>query len=352
MPEIRKISVLGAGALGTLVGGLVQRNRPDLEVVLLTRGGHLEALSQQGFARLDGDWGRFDVPIRATEDPQATEGSDLVVLTVKTQDTAATANAYRELLGKAIVVSLQNGINQRVLRNYVPADRLIVGMTATNMTMLQPGTVTLHRNGTSTIGAASPEVPAESLQAVHDILSASGLKFVVADSILGIQYNKLLFNTMGYTSVLSDSDCIRACLLDRRWRTRVGLPLLEEGQRVLAAAGIDLVPAAGGSDVLRLKKLFRLLNATRLDAVARTFSRWSGAPRLVFSVYQDLQRGRPTEIDFVNGEIVRLAAEAGTEAPYNATTVAMVHELEARGGRPFFAKQEVVDRFSQVAAAT
>ncbi len=343
-----KISVIGAGALGTLFAGLIKRYQPSSDVVLVGRGAHLKAMQESGVARLRGNWGVYSVPVHATEDPEAVRGSDLVLFTVKTQDTRKAATRFAHACGRAIIVSLQNGINQRELVHFFPHDRLLVGMTTTNMTSLEPGTVEFHRNGVSIIGPATDQVTTETLGQAHQILALSGLRFDQDLSILGIQYNKLLLNTMGYASVMSAADLIREGLLDWDWRNNLAIPLLDEGMNVLKNADVQLKKTRRGEDVMRVRRLMRFLNFPGVNAVARPLINIFKPPRIVFSVYQDLRRKKPTEIDYVNGEIVRLAQEIGVEAPLNAEVVRVIHELEASGGQNFLSHQQVIERFANL----
>ncbi len=349
MNQIKKISVVGAGAIGTLFGGLIKHHNPDVEMVLISRGEHCRAMADRGYAELRGDWGRREVPVIASSDPADVIDSDLVLFTVKTQDTVETAQQFAGAMGDAIVVSLQNGINQRMLSKYIRPDRLLVGMTATNMDIIQPGVVSLKRKGVSVIGPPTPDVSPAIVEQARQTLASSGLKFEASTHIVGVQYNKLLFNTMGYASVLSASDFIRDGMLDGPWRKNVAIPLLSEGMAVLKEAGIPLERASGMSDVIRLRRLLHALNAPGLDRVVRAIvSNVFRPPRLVFSVYQDLLRHKPTEIDFVNGEIVRLAQECSLEAPYNAEVVHRVHLMEASPVKDFPATEEVIRRFREL----
>jgi len=349
MSSIKKVSVIGAGAIGAMFGGLIKRHDPSIEVVLIARGEHLAAMQNRGHVQLRGDWDVADVPVTASSDPAAVEGSDLILFTVKTQDTEETARRFADHFGDSVVVSLQNGINQRMLSQFVREDRLLVGMTATNMAIVEPGVIDCTRRGVSVIGAASDAVPAVMVERARRTLDSSGLPVESSDVILGVQYNKLLFNTMGYASVLSATDFLRDGIFNRRWRTSVAMPILAEGFRVLEAAGIRLEKASGGSDVIRLKRLMGWLGVPGLDRFVRTIARGPIAPpRLVFSVYLDLVRGRSTEIDFVNGEIVRLAREAGVEAPYNAEVMRRVHEMEAAEKNHFLSREEIARVFRSI----
>jgi 2-dehydropantoate 2-reductase len=346
----KKLSVVGAGALGTVVGGLIKHHRPDLDVVLVTRGEHCQRIQETGRVVLRGPWGQCSPEVSATTDLGEIANSDLVLFTVKSQHTAETARQIAPLLGDATLVALQNGVNQHALRSSIRDDRLMVGMTATNMTMTSPGEVSLQRNGLSIIGSPDGACPPALVEAARDFLATSSLPFETSDQILGIQYNKLLMNTMGYASVLSASDFIIDGILYGPWRRHVALPLLNEGFAVLEAAGIRLGRTGGMSDVIRFGRLLRALNTPGIDGIARWGVKQLVRPKkLVYSVYQDLVRGKPTEIDYINGEIVRLADQCGVPAPYNRLVVQMTHHLEKKPSDQFPTHQQVIARFRELA---
>ena len=177
-------------------------------------------------------------------------------------------------------------------------------------------------------------------------MKRTGLRMEMEQDIQGVQYNKLLMNTMGYASVLSASDFITDGILCRTWRRTIARPLVAEGLAILQRACVQLRRTSGFSDVIRFRRLLRLLDMPLLDRTVKIVVNGLLRPkRIVYSVYQDLVRGKETEIDFVNGEIVRLAEEHGTTAPFNAQVVKMIRELEERGPGSFFLKGEVISRF-------
>ncbi|TWT93606.1 ketopantoate reductase family protein [Neorhodopirellula pilleata] len=350
MTVAKKVSVIGAGAIGAMFGGLIKHHQPETEVVLIARGDHGREMQQRGIVSLRGSWGQRDVPITASSDPAAVAGSDLILFTVKTQDTVATATQFADWIGDAIVVSLQNGINQHLLAPIVREENLLVGMTATNMSIDQPGVVTCNRSGVSVIGPASKRVTGATLDLANRTLAASQLPIEISDRILGAQYNKLLLNTMGYASVLSATDFLREGILDRDWRNQVALPILDEGLRVLAAANRSIERVGGMSDVFRFRRMLRTFNLPGFQVLVRNVLRGPlRLPSLKYSVYQDLMRNRPTEIDYVNGEVVRLANECHIDAPLNAEVVRLVHELESVDDVTFFSRREITERFRTVA---
>jgi len=349
MNELKKISVIGAGAIGTLLGGLIKHHRADLELVLITRGAHRDRMQETGRAELQGFWGSCSVAVTASSDYQDIADSDLVLFTVKSQDTADTAKQVAPMLGDAVVVSLQNGVNQHLLSQFIRPERLLVGMTATNMALIQPGVVSLQRNGVSVIGSPTQDVPTAVVEGARDALAISRLKFETSDDILGVQYNKLLMNTMGYASVLSASNFISDGILSRPWRNHVALPLLKEGLSVLDAAGIPLQRTSGISDVFRFRRLLQALNTPLADRLIRSILVNLVRPqKIVYSVYQDLMRGKPTEIEFINGEIVRLAERCQVPAPYNQRVVQMIHELENQDPVQFPTHEDVISQFRKL----
>jgi len=333
-----------------MLGGLIKRYDPTVDMLFLARGEHGRRMRESGGVELHGPWGRCHVPVRVSDRLADLAGSSVVLLGVKSQDTEEVAQKASEHLGRAVVVSVQNGINQRVLSNHVSPKRLVVGMTATNMAIVAPGVVSLQRNGITVVGAGTEQTPSTIVEQAEAVLAKSRLAVRSERNVLGVQYNKLLMNTMGYASVLSDSNFITEGILDRGWRRAVAMPILAEGLRVLDNAGIELVRTPGLSDVLRFRRLLATIDAPPVAAVLRLVLTKLVVPkRIVYSVYQDLVRGRKTEIDFVNGEIVRLAETHGTEAPLNATVVEMVRELERREPGSFFSRENVVSRFEGIA---
>ncbi len=337
-----QIAVLGAGAVGSMIGGLIAAHDPSVELRLWARGEHARQMRTQGGVTLLGPWGTKHAAARVCEDPKDLRGSDLVLLTVKSQDTAATLEAAAGEFGAAPVVSLQNGINQHVMERYLQPQQLLVGMTATNMAIPKPGTVSLQRDGITVVGSVADPSPTAMIERVIALLRLSTLKMQSQRNIIGVQYNKVAMNTIGYTSVLSRSHFLRDCILDRQWRQQIAEPMLDECFATYKAAGIHLETVPGPSDVRRFRRLLHQLDRPCLGVLYGWGVRHAARQRIVYSVEQDLMRGRPTEIDYVNGQIVRLAAEHGCEAPLNKKVVDLVHQLESEPSPTFLSRERVI----------
>lgn len=347
-----KISFLGAGAIGSMFAALLKHYAPELDVLIVVRGAHGEEISESGEVAIHGPWGVRQIPIAWSFDPRDVAGSDFVFVTVKSQSTAEALQQAGDALGDATVVSIQNGINDSQYTQHVTPGRLVMGMTTTNMAILEPGAVSMQLDGCTLFGPPVGNNNIHGAQQVVELLSRigePGLDFIPHPNILGIRYNKLIINALGYASCLSASNFITEALCDKPWREGVGRRIVEECRRVLAAAQIEIAKIPGRSDLSRIENLMLALNMPILGKMAQIAIRgkFERSP-IVFSLEQDLRRGKPTEVDHINGQIVRLAESANMKAPVNAEIVRMTHELEQQSSGDFFQKQDVIDRITKL----
>lgn len=346
-----KVSVLGAGAVGCMIAGLMKRHDPSIDLWLYARGEHAAQMTRTGMMELRGECGTSQVKVNVFKSIADIANSDLVLLTAKSTATEEIIQAAKPYIGNSILVSLQNGINQHTLGRYLDASQYFVGITATNMSIQSPGVIELHLAGPTIIGPPQGEPVNRGVTfnpPFLNLLRKSGLPMLGHEPIWEVQFNKISVNSLGYTSALSRSNFATECLLEPTWRRTIAVPMLEESARVMAAAGIKIAHVPGPSDVLRLRKALRLLENPLARLPISWLIRRRGTPRLIYSVEQDLLRGRPTEIDFVNGEIVRLAQQHGVDAPLHQLSVDLAHELERRDEDRFLARDEVIRRFAKL----
>ncbi|WP_442482049.1 ketopantoate reductase family protein [Aeoliella sp. SH292] len=351
-----KVSFLGAGAIGSMFAALLKQHAPDLDVLVVVRGAHGEAISHSGEIEIVGPWGNRPVPIAWSFDPADVAGSDFVFVTVKSQATREALQQAGSALGDAVVVSIQNGINDGQYTGFVPLERLVMGMTATNMAVLEPGQVSMQLDGHTMFGPPIGSTSTVAAQKVVDLMGriqVPGLDFSVHPNILGVRYNKLVINALGYASCLSGSNFITEALCYTPWREGVGRPIVAECRRVLAAGGVEIPRIQGRSDLTKVENLMRVLGTPILGKLVQMAIRgkFERSP-IVFSLLQDLRRGKPTEVDHINGQIVRVAAMAGTEAPVNAEIVKITHELEHRSGERLTTREDVIDRIINITKLT
>jgi len=335
-----RIAVLGAGAIGSVVGALLARGGQD--VTLIGRPDHVNAVRERGL-RIDGALGSFTVPVAASVSLDFRP--ELALLAVKTQDVEATVRAHRALLEGAPLVTLQNGVqSDAIVAGLLPADALLSAVVLVTATYLSPGEVTIVDRGHLVLGR--PAGPRDALVAkVAPVLDAA-IPTSVSDNMVGAHWLKLLMNLNNAIPAMTNLS-LKEVTRDPFLR-RLAVDLMREGIAVSDRSGIPLAPLYGVSvGTVRLLTRLPAPLAGRLFA-ARAGNLGDGWP-VLGSTLQSLRRGRPSEIDYLNGEIVRRGRELGIPTPRNERAVAIVHEVE-RTGR-FFRPDALREAFALPRAA-
>lgn len=334
-----RIAVMGAGSIGCYVGGRLAAAGAD--VVLIGRERLGREIAAHGL-RLS-DYRGANIVLRPNQLTYGTAvtaaaEADLILVTVKSAGTAGAAQELaRTLPSDAIVISLQNGLgNASTLRQHLPTQTVLAGMVPFNV--VQRGEGAFHQG---TEGDLEVEWHAR-LAAYAAVFERAGLPLQRHDDLRPVQWAKLLLNLNNPVNALSDLP-LKQQLSQRAYRRCLALAQ-REGLNLLAVAGIvparlTRLPARWIPRVLDLPDtVFRLVAAGMLaiDPLARS------------SMWEDLQAGRTTEIDWINGEIVHLAERLGRTAPVNATLVALVHAAE-QGGRRQWGGAELLAHLKQAA---
>ena len=305
--------VLGAGAIGCHVGGLLAH--AGARVSLVGRPRAVEALREHGLRITDLDGLEAQVPPERlhavstlAEVPQDRTHPGVILLCVKG---GATMDAAREVAGvfppRTAVISLQNGVeNVGRIRAAAPDLEAIAGMVPFNVT--QPAPWHAHRATAGVIRLARTSLT----ESIAREFAAAGLPLKLERNMHAVQWGKLLLNLNNPINALSDLP-LRDELLDRDYR-RVLAALIDEALVALRAAGIAPAKVAAAPPrllptILRLPTwLFTRLAARmlKIDPTARS------------SMWVDLQAGRTTEIDDLCGAIVRLGEHHDVAVPANA----------------------------------
>jgi 2-dehydropantoate 2-reductase len=311
------IVVYGAGGIGCYVGGrLAATGTP---VTFVGRQRMADELAEHGLRLTDYLGADLRVPdVRYETSPAAAAEADLVLVTVKSAATESAAGELAEVLKPgAMVVSFQNGVrNGELLRERLTEQVVVTGMVPFNV--LNRGGGVFHQG---TEGALDIQRHPGLAPYVEAFVNA-GLPLTQHDDILPVQWAKLLLNLNNPINALSDlplrdelsQRSYRRCLAAAQAET---LELLDAGG--ITPAKLLPVPMHRFPAILRLPDfLFRRLAAKMLaiDPLART------------SMWEDLEAGRTTEIDYLNGEVVRLAESLDRSAPVNAKLVALIRDAE------------------------
>ena len=314
------IAVLGAGSIGVYVGGALLAHGAD--VTLIGRAAMQARLAPEGLTLTDLHGRRTSLrpeQVCFTQDAAALALADLVLVTVKSAATAEAAQliaTYSKV--SALVLSLQNGVgNADTLRKALPDHTVLAGMVPFNVVQL--GESQFHRG---TEGEIAVEQSA-ALGAWHALFAQAQLPLIEHSNFEAVQWGKLLLNLNNPINALSGLP-LKAQLSQRAYRRCFAL-LIKESLGVLAAAGIE--PAKVVRLGPRLLPLVLSLPDALFSRVARAMLRID--PQARSSMWEDLQAGRRTEVDYLSGAVVRLAESLGLDAPFNRRVVALMRAAES-----------------------
>jgi 2-dehydropantoate 2-reductase len=318
------IGIMGAGAIGGYVGGRLAA-RGETQVTLIGRKPLADAIAEHGVTLREFDRGEHvdAAMFRIEEGPNALSSCDVVFCCVKSGATAEAATMLANVLQpEAVVVSLQNGLrNPETLRSALPRNPVLPAVVDFNV-IIRDGAVFQR----TTSGPLVIETRADGQDGPWvEALRASGIEVEEVRPIAAVQWTKLLVNLNNAVGALSGA-ATREIILSRQYR-RVVAKLLDEGLDVLREAGVR--PAKFRGVPLRVMSFILKLPTPIVRVVIRAQLRVDPEARV--SMWTDLERGRLTEVEFLNGEIVRLAEQHGAAAPNNRRIVELVHEAERAG---------------------
>lgn len=307
-----KVTVVGAGAMGSLYGSMFHDAGNETTFVEINRS-IVDAVNADGvvITRRDGREDVYSIPV--TADPASMAGpSDVVLFQVKGFATAAAAETARPIVGPdTIVLTLQNGLgNEDILREAYPDNPLVLGVSVHSVSMPQPGRY-LHTGTRSTaIGPARQEWFAEA-EAVVRALDGSGFE---AELHSETQIRREIFAkwviNCGSLPTLSMTGLATDAVNDHEPVLLLIDELTREACLLAALEGVEL-------------------DAEERVAYDRGLFQTAGGKA---SMLQDIEAGRRTEIDSITGAAVRLADKHGVAAPLSRTLLALVKGREAAMG--------------------
>jgi len=337
-----RIAIVGAGAVGSLLGGMLARN--GQHVALIGNQSHVEGIRQKGL-RIEGVAGEFTVEIEAAE---ALDFSpDLIFVAVKTQDVEKTCKQIEPYIGDIPIVMMQNGVvSSEIAGSIFGKEKIVSCILLLNARFQEPGVVKYVNENPIVVGEAFVKNNDNRMTEIQAILKTVA-RTEVSDNILGVQWSKLFINAMsnaldGMTG-LPMGEYIRY-----RGLRQIGVLILKEALQLVNKAEIQLealpdIPLSGFRTMISLP----LPIATWLLGYTMN-SR--GNDEIITSTLQSLRRGKKTEIDYLNGEFVRLGEQIGYPTPYNMKVVELIHKIERSG--LFYAPDELTHMFGSLSRAT
>lgn len=302
-----RILMLGAGAMGSLLGARLSKT--EAEVILLgTDPVHTRFVRQFGVIveEMDGTSHRY--PLQCYDDPRnIQEKADLVIVMVKSYATREAVSSVVECCDSStLFLTLQNGIgNWEQIADVVGKKSVLVGITAQGGTLLGPGRVRHGGNGSTFIGEIEG-LPTERVNRLVKLFIDADLQTYAGEQMEQLIWEKLLIN-VGINAVTALTRISNGKIAELEAARSLSQKAVEEASRVAAAKGI-FVPEG------MVEKVFAVARAT---AINRS------------SMRQDVERGKRTEIDAINGAIVGIGEKIGIPTPVNRTLTQLIKILEA-----------------------
>jgi 2-dehydropantoate 2-reductase len=302
-----RICFLGSGALGSAIGGALSEAGCDVHLVDAWKE-HVDAMNRDGLKLRENGVDRI-VRVKAATDAHDVGIADLVIVLVKSYHTREAVECARSIVGaKTVVMSLQNGLgHEDIIAEAVGRERAIAGKTYLGGVLLAPGHVIAGLEGKETIIGELDGRITERVRRIADTFNGAGLETIVSDNIVGTMWDKLLINVA--TGALA------------------GITRLTYGD-LYAVPEVRACALAAIAEAMAVAKA----SAAKLsmhDPEEAWVKASAGLPaEFKTSMLQSLEKGQPTEIDFINGAVVRGGEKCGVPTPVNRALVACVKGIE------------------------
>ncbi|QJW46301.1 ketopantoate reductase family protein [bacterium BFN5] len=323
-----RTAILGAGALGIIIGARMTQNGQQVDLIDSFKE-NVDALNTQG-AIVTG-FLELHQPVHALTPEEMTGTYDLILLLTKqTANELALPKLLPHLHQDSVVCTLQNGVPEEAVASYVGKERTIGGAVGFGATWLKPGVSEL----TSTMEAVEKfafeigEIDGTvrpRLEKVKEVLSAAGGTTILTN-LMGIRYTKLLMNATfsGMSAALNGT--FSDVLANPQAMVCVA-HIADEVIKVCHGLGYRMVEMQG-SDFEFLELASKADIPSKMDFYKKVWGRHNNKA----SMLQDLEKGKKTEIDYINGVVCQGGRRCGIPTPFNDKVVELVKEAEARGG--------------------
>lgn len=332
-----KIAVIGAGAIGCLVAGYLKEKGE--EVTLVGRGLVVNAIKENGLA-ISGVRGELKARVGISDTLNYIP--DLVILATKTQDINSALAGNLHLLQNSLLLTTQNGVQaDNLVARYLSPEKIISSIIMFGSTYLEPGKVIHNFEGSWVIGSQFQNNPSQELINLSLILDKA-FPVIIAEDIKGMKYLKIFVNAnnclpaiigKSMQEVFSDLDI-----------SRISIAIWKEAFEIIDRIGLNLI-SLPGFPVENLSKLTSMPSHAAAQVFSGMMKNLSKEP-LYGSILQSIMRGRLSEIDYINGEFVRLAEEHNMRAPLNKILVDMVHQVEK--SNRFYSKNDLMNKVKEL----
>lgn len=301
-----KIVIVGPGAMGCLFAAFLAKSKE--EIWLLDKNeARARKINEQGII-IEGISGNWQAKVKVTCDAKEIGQSDLIIIAVKSYDTKEAISKAKSLLSpNCQVLTLQNGIgNIEIIGEVVGPEKVIGGVTNLGATLLDKGHVRHAGRGETVIGRIDARIPVQ-MRSIRELFNKVGLETRISRDIKGLLWSKLIIN-VGINALTAITRLNNGRLIE-----------FEGTRKILREAVLEAIRIAKRK---RIKLIYD-------DPLAKVEAVCEATATNVSSMLQDILRKKRTEIDFINGVIVRQAQELSIAVPVNSLLTDLVKTIEA-----------------------
>ena len=301
-----KIVIVGPGALGSLVAASLSKGKE--EVYLLDKDKERAGIINQAGISVEGVSGSWQAQVKTTSEVKDIAGCDLIIICVKSYDTKEAVTRVKSLAGENTkVLTLQNGIgNIEIISEVIGPDKVIGGGNKAGAALILPGRIRHAGRGETVIGRIDGKIPVE-MRSIREAFNKAGLETRISRDIKSLLWSKLIINA-GINALTAVTRLNNGRLVEFEGTRKILRELVTEAVRVAKRKRIKLIYD---------------------DPLAKVEAVCEATATNVSSMLQDALRKKRTEIDFINGVIVRQGQESGIPVPANSMLVDLVKTIEA-----------------------
>lgn len=319
-----KIAVIGAGAIGSVMGGLL--SKAGEHVILIGRKPHVDAINQNGLI-LEAPPEKVVIRVKAAENLDFKP--DLALLAAKTQDVESAVREAQPFLSDALVVTTQNGVrSDDIVAGILGKENIISGVVLYNCEFLRPGRVLYSKlfSKTALLIGEPFNLKGNRLQSLLALFNKA-LPTDISQDIRGAHWTKLLWNLITAVPAVTGLSYQEGNHYPQI--REVNVKLMKEGLEVIRLAGMKTAPVPGLS--LSLIEKMAEMPLPEASSMMKNIIGSGGEQHTLGSMLQSIKRGKRTEVDYMNGEIVSLGNNNGIPTPVNSLILGLVHEVETTG---------------------
>lgn len=326
-----RAAIYGAGSLGTILGAYITKNGGKIELINRNKA-HVEALRNNG-ARVTGTV-EFSQPVKAYTPDEMSGEYDIIFLMTKQQQNNEVVTYLKKFLAEdGVIVTLQNGIPELQIGDIIGEERVLGCTVAWGATMKEPGVCELTSapdSLTFSLGSLQVE-PNAHIKEVKALLELMG-PVEIDQNFIGSRWSKLLINSAfsGMSAVLG---CTFGEAAGNKASRRIVQALIKESIDVCAAGNIRIEPVQGKDIVKLLDYKGRIKKAISFFIIPIAIRKHA---KLKASMLQDLEKGKKTEVDAINGVVSTFGRKVNTPTPMNDKVVEIIHRIENGELKPSF----------------